>query len=318
MTIENFLEKFVDQPTNVRTGKYATIFLLRKAESECIFRTDGPINNELTHAGMVRKDLPNEYYRVFLSKRKQIAPERRSGREILRKYGLSHDCEINKKMCGECIDCRLYGTAVGTDISYKSRVVSDESFSILPYSDITVEHTFNALYENGTMFDDKDKKFSQSINSDEVVKFGALFLDMETISDVTMDEFTYVLANVLRTKRYGAMSSRLGKVRNIVIGIAFSNCELFSNLEWTQRSYDNLCIKLSIPEGEVPQFPLDPEIVIECVKETLSSSITSIHGEVLLLNDAEIQEVLNQINEIYSDDNKLKDLLSRIDNQYHQ
>ena len=73
MTIESFAEKFVKQPTNERMGKYATIFLLRKAESECIFRTDGSINNELTHAGIVRKDLPNEYYRVFLSKRKQTS-----------------------------------------------------------------------------------------------------------------------------------------------------------------------------------------------------------------------------------------------------
>lgn len=316
MTIENYNEKFVDQPTDERTGKYATIFLLRKAECECIFQTDGSINNELTHAGIVRKDLPGEYYRVFLSKRKQIAPERRSGRELLRKYDVAHGCEINKAMCGKCIDCHLYGTAVGNNISFKSRVVSDESFSILPYNDVTVEHTFNALFENGTMVDSVTGKHSQSINSDEVVKTGTLFLDMETISDVTMDEFLYIFANVLRTRRYGAMSSRLGKMTNIIVDVAFSNCELFSNLEWTQKTYDILCVKLGISEEEVPTFPLDPNDVMECAKKAMLEGIKSINGEVLLLKEDETKEIINQISDIYSNDKKLSDLLTRIDKQY--
>jgi len=318
MTIESFSEHFVSVPTNVKMAKYVTIFLLRHADSECIFRTDKMINNELTHAGIIRKDLPSEYYRVFLSKRKQIAPERRTGRELLRQHGFlnkrdkDEPCEINKAMCGKCIDCTLYGSAVGAD-SRKSHVVSDESFSLLPYNVVTTEHTFNALYENGTMMD--DGTHSQSIQSDEVVKMGTIFLDMETITDVTMDEFLYILGNIIRTKRYGAMSSRLGKMTNTILGIAFSNCELFSNLEFTQQTYDILCDVLKIPEGDTPAFPLDPSVVRTCAKKTIENEIKNMTGTVVLLNQQDMGSIMDQASDIYGDEPKIKDLLKRIDKQ---
>ena len=319
MTIESYKDRFVDQPTRNKNSKYVTVFLMRKAESECIFRTDNEISNELTYAGLNRRDMDGYggmFARAFMSKRKAIAPERRTGRAILRKLGLlktddkGNTCSINKTMCGKCIDCWLYGSAVGNSVSRKSHVVSDESFSLSLYGDVTDEHTFNALYETGTMRDLEDKQ-SQAINTDEVVRPGTIFLDMETISDVTMDEFIYILGNIIRTKRYGALSTRIGKMNNIIVGIAFSNCELFSNLEWTQATYDDVCSVLDVPEGKRPQFPVDPTIVFESATNAMKALMYTIHGDVLLLDPRETIEIMKQVSEMFKDEKKLGDALSK-------
>ena len=55
---------------------------------------------------------------------------------------------------------------------------------------------------------------STSINEDEYVLPETHFLDIETLKDVTPGELQYVIGNILRSSRYGAISSRLGRVRN--------------------------------------------------------------------------------------------------------
>jgi CRISPR-associated protein Csc2 len=321
MTIETFKDYFVGKASTRKNGNYATIFIMRKAESECIFRTDKEISNEVTLAGMVRRDDNGDggaFTRVYLSKRKVIAPERRTGREMLRKLGLlnkgegGEQCSINSdKMCGKCIDCRLYGSAIGSKLSLKSHVVSDEAFSLLSYDDVTDEHTFNALLETGTMVNE-DGTHNQALGTDEVVRPGTIFLDIETISDVTMDEFIYILGNILRTKRYGAMSSRIGKMSNTILGIAFSNCELFSNLEWTQSTYDATCANLGIPENQRPAFPLDPAIVAKVATETMKSLVKGIHGSVELLGRNEVCEIIDQVSGIFADKEKLASTFKKI------
>jgi CRISPR-associated protein Csc2 len=315
MTIESFKDHFVDIPANEQHGKYVTVFIVRKAESECIFRTDGEISNEVTIAGLSRRDDDGEggkFARVYMSKRKAIAPERRTGRGILRKLGFINGCKINTKfMCGQCIDCRLYGSAVGNEISRKSHVISDEAFSLLQYNDVTDEHTFNALQETGTMRDASGKQ-SQAINPDEVVRPGAIFLDIETVKDVTMDEFTYILGNIMRTRRYGAMSSRLGKMSNTIIAIAFSNCELFSNLEWTQATYDDICTKLAIPEGKYPSFPVDPYVAMESARNAITGMVDKVHGSVVLLDRNDMGEIIDQVSDAYSDEKKLAGIFKKM------
>nr|MDO8111923.1 type I-D CRISPR-associated protein Cas7/Csc2 [Candidatus Sigynarchaeota archaeon] len=318
MTIESYKEHFAPQRADVKGGKYISVFIIRKTESECIFRTDKEISNEITLAGKTRRDLDTQFARVYISKRKQVAPERRSGREILRKFGLLNKnedgspCEINsKKMCGKCADCCLYGSAIGDEGALKSHVVSDESFSMLPYDVVTTEHTFNAIYDTGTMIDASGKQ-SQALGTDEVVRPGEFFLDIETITDVTMDEFIYVLANITRTRRYGAMSSRLGKMSNLVIGIAFSNCELFANLEWTQETYDEICHELKVADDTVPDFPLDPDVVKRCAENVMRRKVGTMNGEVLLLDAKETAQIIDQVSDIYRDEKKLKTVLSRL------
>src|SRR5260370_18365510 len=78
------------------------------------------------------------------------------------------------------------------------------------------------------------------------------FLDMETLKDVTVGELQYVIGVVLKSGRYGAMTSRLGRVKNTLAALIFSDCELFSNLELTQAGYDILLGKKRKLESPLP------------------------------------------------------------------
>src|SRR5260370_2369009 len=98
---------------------------------------------------------------------------------------------------------------------------------------------------------------SRSINRDEYVRPQAHFLDIETLKDVTLTELHCVIGNIMRRERYGAISSRIGKVKNEIVAVAFSDCELFSNLELTQQVYDQLKPE---DDDELP-FPLDDQVV---------------------------------------------------------
>lgn len=320
MTIETYKTWFVDTPTYKRQAKFISIFVLRTAESEVILRTDGEINNELTVAGLTRRDMPNDFYRIFFSKRKESSPERRTGRADLRSRDLLKnrvkdgvDCEINKTMCGKCIDCRLYGSAVGSEVSLQSHVITEEGFSLLHHKDCTDEHTFNATYENGTMKDPVTGKTAQALGSDEVIRIGTQFLSIETLSDITINEFIYIVGNILRTKRYGAQVTRLGKMNNTVIGIVLSDCELPSNLEWTQRTYDLVCQKLNVPENKVPSSPIESSVIIECAQKAIVEMVSSISGSTKILNATELQDVLQQVKAVYDDSTRLTSLLTKID-----
>src|SRR5690349_5286592 len=97
-------------------GYYVSLILLRKVEGEAIFRTEGsgePLNREFVHAGIT--DNTPIIPRVVISKRKQTAVERRTGRELLRRIGLlAATAGINEgEPEPDSIDSMVYGYAVG-------------------------------------------------------------------------------------------------------------------------------------------------------------------------------------------------------------
>src|SRR2546425_11957537 len=264
------------QPTysNFPYGLYASLLIVRKTESETIFRTEGSgegLVKEIVTAGASKGNaIPMR--RVMISKRKQTAVERRTGRELLREHNLLKMAIVNKKEqicalntnapCGECIDCMLYGYAVGGGGAQKSRVMTDDAYSIGPAAQVTGKRTFNATFDNGTMRNPFTDAPSTSINEDEYVLPETHFLDIETLKDVTVGELQYVIANVLRSSRYGAISSRLGRVRNSLSAIIFSDTEVFSNLELTQAVYDIL-----LGDKDELDFPLSDTEVQQAVDD---------------------------------------------------
>jgi len=205
----------------------------------------------------------------------------------------------------------LNGYAVGDGGAQKSRVIYDNAYSILPFKMVTGIKTFNALYDNGTMRDENGKP-SSSINESEYIKPGTIFMDMVTFKDVTFTEFIYGLSNIVRSKRYGAMSSRIGKMKNKILKIAFSDCELFSNLELTQGIYDKL------NENSQIEFPLNDVKVQEYASESFNELKTEVYGNVKELNEEDLQELLSYIKEIFSEDGEEKaaELFKEQSNEY--
>lgn len=247
-SLRPFSEFLLPAYTNLPVGKYVNLFIVRETESEVIFRTEGsgePINREFVHAGM--DDGGEVIDRAVISKRKQTAVERRTGRALLHAFGLlaRHDdgsvCMLNTNApCERCIDCWVYGYAAGGGGAQKSRVMTEDAFSLLSASAITDTKTFNATFDTGTMRHPETGKPSHSINASEYIRPEAHFLDIEVLKDVTPLEMAYVVGNILRSSRYGAISSRIGKIRNEIVAIVFSTAEVMSTLEWTRQTYDLL------------------------------------------------------------------------------
>ena len=325
--LDSYTDFMVQQYENFPQSRYLTLIVLRKAESEMIFRTEGSgegLARDSVHAGLEDRD---PISRVTISKRKQTAVERRAGRELLRQHNLlfyaadsrgnrpeeeENICALNRnKPCGICADCMVYGYAVGGGGAQKSRVITDDAFSILSYQTVTAKRTFNALYDNNTMRDPVSGEASSSIQEDEYVKPETLFIDMQTLKDLTADEIRYVLANVLRSRRYGAISSRLGKMRNTIVGAIFSDCELFSNLELTQGVYDRL-------GSNGRQFPLDEKRVTSEINGAVADLTREVIGNLQPVADAELTELISEIRQTFTSPTEVKGLLESITALYQQ
>ncbi len=320
--LNKYSNYMVDKYENFPQSRYLTLIVLRKAESEMIFRTEGSgegLSRDTVHAGL---DDGDPISRVTISKRKQTAVERRTGRELLRQHNLlyysggkregSDDdiCALNRnKPCGICADCMIYGYAVGGGGAQKSRVITDDAFSILSYQSVTAKRTFNALYDNNTMRDPVTGEASSSIQEDEYVKPETFFIDMQSLKDLTADEIRYVIANVLRSRRYGAISSRLGKMRNTLVGAIFSDCELFSNLELTQSVYDRLG-----PDNR--KFPLKEEQVKSEVVAAVENLSHEVIGNLQMLNVTEVDELVDEIRHTFASPDEVKGLLNDITKLY--
>jgi CRISPR-associated protein Csc2 len=302
---------------NMPQSKYVNIILIRKTESETIFRTEGSgerLSREYVAAGQADRQ---KIYRSVITKRKQTAVERRTGRADSRQAGVpsAAGCALNtNKPCGKCIDCWLYGYAVGKSEkgedkvgTQKSRVITEDAFSILSANQIFGTRTFGGAFEDGTMRDPENKaKASTSIQIDEeYIKPESHFLDIETLKDVTRDEVRYVVGNILRSTRYGAISSKTGRIKNTIAGIVFSDVEIFSTLELTQAVHDSLMSKAkegaaaTNAEVELP-FPLDDAAVFETVNKATVELLKKVIGrEPVALTLEEINALEQEVQTLY-------------------
>lgn len=317
--INQYAEHFLPAYSNYPQGRYISLLLVRRVESEAVFRTEGsgePLSKEFVHAGLNGGEV---IQRVVISKRKQTAVERRTGRELLRQYdklfpgqrtGLP--CALNRNdPCERCMDCMIYGYAAGGGGAQKSRVVTDDAFSLHDASVVTATRQFNALFDNSTMRDPETGRPSTSIGTDEYIKPETVFLDIETVRDVTTDEFHYVLGNILRSTRYGAISSRIGKVKNVLSCVILSDCEVFSNLELTQMIYDRLR-----GEAAEPDFPLRIETVVETVRAAADELAGRVVGQLTILPHNEVTAMVDEITTFYKDESAVKVMLETATQMY--
>ena len=317
--LNQYSDYLLPRYSNFPLGHYVSLLIVRKTESETIFRTEGSGEGLVKETVIAGVEHVRSIRRVVISKRKQTAVERRTGREVLREHDLlkkdskGQICALNTNApCGKCIDCMLYGYAVGGGGAQKSRVMTEDAYSIGPVAQVTERRTFNATYDNGTMRNPLTGEASTSINEDEFVVPETHFLDVETLKDVTIGELQYVIANILRSSRYGAISSRMGKVRNILAAMIFSDTEIFSNLEMTQVVYDQL-----LGNNDELDFPLSDGVVLQAVqdatdyllKQLVSRTPVVVRGEAL-------QQVREETIALYRDSDSVKAFLEEIEKVY--
>ena len=233
------------------TGYSAHIIMLRVTDSYALFQTDGELNTARVRAGVQQSE---PMTRLTIFKRKQTTPERLVGRELLRRHGLLSAeaaadaaekdasglfiCDYNVRFCTRCPDCIAYGFAIGDQGSEKSKVLSDTAYSLTSYEHSHEAFTLNAPYEDGTMT--RHGEVTSRINEQDHVQPQVIFPAVISARDLTENLFLYVLNNVLRARRYGAQTTRTGRLQNHVVAIALADGEIFSNLLFTQRLYDAL------------------------------------------------------------------------------
>lgn len=314
--LETLKPQFHSAFPRLASGKYVHFFLVRHSQSFPIFQTDGVLNTARTQAGLNSQDEQSRQSitRLVMFKRKQVTPERLAGRQLLRSLELTsavedaeNFCDYNgEKTCKHCPDCVIYGFAIGGGGAERSKVYSDSAFSLTRYEDSRRNFTFNAPSENGTMSEKGEMR--SSINDLEHVLPEVTFPCVETLRDPTLEGFIYVLGNLLRTRRYGAQESRTGAMTNHVVGIAFCDAEIFSNLHFTQSIYDALKAKgdIHVPIGDLRR---EAAIVAEdCLDQEPVRTSTTLFG-------SELEALLEEVSGLYQDDRRLRSILTTLDQQ---
>lgn len=305
------LDVFHQEIPKLPMGKYAHIVLLRETTSFALFQTDGELNSSRVSLG--RRE-PTVGTRIVLFKRKQSTPERLTGRELLRRYGLVENCKYNSKdFCKRCPDCIYYGFAIGDQGSERSKVQVDSAFSITGYDTSHQQFTFNAPSENGTMTEDGQMK--TALGEQDYVVPQVYFPSVVTMKDPTEAEFLYVVNNILRTRRYGAQNTRTGTVENHITGVVFSDGEIFSNLQLTQTIYD------ALSQEQRAKTPLSQSAVLEAM-ETVIPALLGEDGTVAHLYAGErLKTLLDEVRAMTSDEARLKAVLAQANtetNRYAQ
>lgn len=315
MSIEKLNSFLAPSYENFPKGRMIGLVILRTTQSETIFRTEGsgePMCSEFVQAGIQDTIV---IPRLVMTKRKQVAPERRRGREFLRQHELLYTskdgslCSLNTNApCEMCVDCFLYGFAAGGEGAQKSRIWTEDAFSVLPSTELIGDRTINAIFENGTMRDEKGKP-STALNTSEYIKPGVHFLDVVTLKDVTADELRYIIGNILLTTRYGAVSSRVGRMENEILGVFGGITELPSSLELVQRVYD-----ACQASGTPLEHPVQSDTLIPVVQQAIANW-TNKRGISMQLTENELTDLIDDIDRHWSPDQQ-EGFLKRLDQSY--
>jgi CRISPR-associated protein Csc2 len=295
-------------------GKYVHFLTVRVTESYPLFQTDSELNKARVSAGL--KDR-TPISRLAMFKRKQSTPERLVGRELLRNYGFmtAEECEYNVKFAMNNPDCIIYGFAIGDSGSEKSKVVVDTAFSITPFDESHETFTLNAPYENGTMASKGEVgsevgKITSRINQQDHIRPQVFFPSIVTLKDPTEAGFLYVFNNILRTRHYGAQTTRTGRVRNELIGVVFADGEITSNLQWTQAIYDR------IPTDILQSIdPLSEDLVLENAKEAITELLAdefTVHHDFIGTN---FDALLNEVKALTTREEGIKAILQKADDE---
>lgn len=289
-------------------GKYAHFITIRITESYPLFQTDGELNKARVRAGVAHSEAIS---RLAMFKRKQSTPERLTGRELLRNYkiGDAEKCDYNVEFSKTTPDCILYGFAIGDSGSEKSKVVVDTAYSITPFDDSHLNFTLNAPFENGTM--SRNGEVTSRINSQDHILPQTFFPSIVTLRDPTEAGFLYVFNNILRTRHYGAQTTRTGRVRNELVGVIFADGEIVSNLRWTQKIYDLMSDRNQI---QLPD-PLNEDDVLKAAQEAIEVIMAEEYIPFTAMVGEGFKHLLDEVKQITGDESKLKALLAQANSE---
>ena len=294
-------------------GKYVHFLTIRVTESYPLFQTDGELNKARVRSGI---EDATPISRLTMFKRKQSTPERLVGRELLRSYSFMTDeeCEYNVKFAMDNPDCIIYGFAIGDSGSEKSKVVVDTAFSITAFDGSHETFTLNAPFENGTMASkgeagSKPGEVTSRINQQDHIRPQVFFPSIVTLKDPTEASFLYVFNNILRTRHYGAQTTRTGRLRNELVGVVFADGEITSNLRWTQAIYDRMRTQNTLQTTD----PLNEDEVVQAAIATIQTLMAEefiVHTDLI---GSDFQALLTEVKTLTGQESGMRSLLQQAD-----
>lgn len=220
-------EGTVDELSNSPRNNYTSIVVLRELESHAVFTTNGQdadvATTSLSHDGE-----SVEYSPGLMFMRKQTGSDRRFGKALQRRVlGIEDTMNVNQ-MNQSSPESVLYGSAASESeetISVTSRVMYDTAYTVRDASAVIDEKFQNAPG------DDFAKDATSAVREPDFFEPGTLFPSVITLRDATPEEVLFVLGITQQNKRYGATTTRLGRVKNHVTDIYVGSEEGPANLE---------------------------------------------------------------------------------------
>lgn len=272
-------------------SNYVNVLLLRELQSHAVFTTNGE-DADIASVAVADRD----YSPGLMFMRKQTGSDRRVGKALQRDLGLfgedEHECTMQvNEMCQDCPECILYGSAASSSdqaLSITSRVLYDTAYTVRDASVVIDEKFQNAPG------DDYAKSAEATIREPDFFEPGTLFPSVITLHDATPAEVAFVLAVTKQNKRYGAATSRLGRVNNRILGIYAGSEEGPANLELTRGAIAGLTESGTYDSWEdvVRAETLSPDEVAEHVTSTFENTIEHDHLGLERVSDGTVDELV--------------------------
>lgn len=272
-------------------SNYVNLLVLRELQSHAVFTTNG---QDADIASVPVAD--GDYSPGLMFMRKQTGSDRRVGKALQRDLGLfdedEHECTMQvNEMCQDCPECILYGSAASSgdqELSITSRVLYDTAYTLRDASVVIDEKFQNAPG------DDYAKSAEATIREPDFFEPGTLFPSVITLHDATPTEVAFVLGITRRNKRYGAATSRLGRVNNHVLGLYVGSEEGPANLELTREAIERLVASDEYDSWRdvVRAETLSPEVVSEHLTNAFENAIDRDNLGVERVSDATLDELL--------------------------
>lgn len=280
-----------DEMTVQPHSNYVNLLVLRELQSHAVFTTNG---QDADIASVPVSD--GDYSPGLMFMRKQTGSDRRVGKALQRDLGLfgedEHECTMQvNEMCQDCPECILYGSAASSSdqaLSITSRVMYDTAYTLRDASVVIDEKFQNAPG------DDYAKSAEATIREPDFFEPGTLFPSVVTLHDATPAEVAFVLGITSQNKRYGATTSRLGRVANHVLSVYVGSEEGPANLELTRGAIDRLVEADTFDSWQdvVRAETLSPDPVADYVTATFEDAIDSDHLGLERVSDETVEELL--------------------------
>jgi len=285
-----------DEMTIRPQSNFANILVLRELQSHAVFTTNGQ-DADLANVAVGDGEERDEYSPGLMFMRKQTGSDRRFAKALQRDLGLfdedEDECTMQvNEMCQDCPECILYGSAAGDDaISITSRVMYDTAYTLRDATVIIDEKFQNAPG------DDYAKSAEATIREPDFFEPGTLFPCVVTLRDTTPAELAFVLGITRKNKRYGATTSRLGRVKNRILGIYVGTEEGPANLELTRDAItalrDDTATEYETIHDVSSSENLDPDRVAGHVRDSFEGRIADDGLDLDRIPDSTVSDLID-------------------------